>query len=83
MRKIKIIGCILILLILLSGCRQINTINKETYDQLVDYHNSIGKKCIEYINNDSSLSNRSKVTLQRKYELMDQLIKSQLIVEND
>lgn len=80
MKKIILFG-FLCLLILCFGCRQINTIDKETYDQLVNYHESIGKKCIEYINNDSSLNARSKNTFLRKYELMSELLKNGLIVK--
>ena len=81
MKKI-IISLLLLSVSLFSGCRNAsNTLDKETYEQLVNYHETIGKKCIEYINKDETVGSRSKSTMQRKYELMEEILKTKIKVE--
>ena len=76
MKKI-IISSLILMASLFSGCTSTtNTLDKETYEQFVNYHETIGKKCIEYINNDSTISGRTKNTLLKKYEIMDETLKT-------
>ena len=80
MKQIMIFSSMFLLMILTS-CVQVNTVDQETYDQLMNYHEKIGKKCIVYINNDSSLSPRTKNTLLQQYESTDKVLKTKLIVK--
>lgn len=80
MKKLMIFSS-LFLIMMLTSCTYVNTIDKEIYEELLNYHETIGKKCIEYVNNDSSLNARSKNTFLRKYELMDETLKTKIKVK--
>ena len=80
--KMIIFNSLFLIIFLIQGCTyELNTLDKETYETLINYHETIGKKCIEYINKDSSISSRSKSTLLKKYELMEETLKTKIKVE--
>lgn len=76
MNKIYIFSFCIFLLISLNGCKSINTEMNDLYIHLDDYINFNGNKCIEYINNDITLSERQKEVYRARHRSMIQLLDS-------
>ena len=72
--KIKFLILSIIILFSCAGCSSVSKLNNQDYSIFDDYINTIGEKCMIYIENDQTLSAREK----NVYKTRHRIIKEQL-----
>lgn len=80
MKNIILIISIFICLIFVSGCSS-NTYDKDFYIDVQDYIELNGNKCIEYIEQDKTMTNREKQKYRIRHRYIQTLLKNKLINE--
>lgn len=63
------------------GCSSVNQVDKETYNLLINYQEKIGKRCINYIENDETLSTRDKNTIKNYDRLFTRKLLEMKVIE--
>jgi len=64
--------CMSMCCMLLVGCRSVNTVDRETYEALITYRDTIGRGFNNYMENDRNITPREKnvyKTYERYYDI--------------